>query len=538
MRGDIMTKRRWIIAIGALALGACSSSGGVPGAQTPLPTAAQLARSGALGPGAPLPEPPEVDSVHKVATVVLSTIIDPATALPAFLYQGQKGVAPTIRVNPGDTIVVDVTNALAAGGGMGSDMNLHFHGLTVSPEAPSDDVITTLAMPGGSLHYVVKLPKNAEPGLYWYHPHVHGETDYQVGSAGMSGAIVISGLEKHFPALATMKERLMIVRDVASSAPSAISLRHGDGAPMNMSMARSAPAMHPDDVDSNTNPCGPDPGLTVTVNGVVSPKIKIAAGESQFFRVVNATGHKNLDLAVDGASLELVAIDGVALDAYPGTPGAQIVPDVVIPPAARAEFVVTGTGATTAFHTRCYNSGPTGDPDPDTLLGTLTPGTAGAHRARTATLPHLRVGAPLPRNFLSPFPPPAAVRTVVFSEDANAMYINGQSYWPGAPPMFTVRTGTVEKWQIVNITEEVHDFHIHQTHFLVQSINGATVAHPHWADSVVVPHRIPGKNGSWTPGYVEAIVDFRDPVIKGLFVFHCHILDHEDAGMMATIRAI
>ena len=160
-----MTKRLWTILIGSLALSACGGSGGTPPAQNLLPTVAELARKGALGPGAPLPEPPEVDSVHRVATVELSTIIDPATALPAFLYDGQKGVAPTIRVNPGDTIIVDVHNALPPAGGMASDMNLHFHGLEVSPEAPSDDVITTLAMPGGSLHYVVKLPKNAEPGL-------------------------------------------------------------------------------------------------------------------------------------------------------------------------------------------------------------------------------------------------------------------------------------------------------------------------------------------------------------------------------------
>ena len=274
----------------------------------------------------------------------------------------------------------------------------------------------------------------------------------------------------------------MIVRDVASSAPEALSLRHNDGAPMHMPMGGESdamPVMRPNDVDTNTNPCGADPGLTVTVNGVVSPSIKIAAGESQFFRVVNATGHKNMDLAVDGASLELVAIDGVALDAYPGTAATQIVPDFVLPPAARAEFVVTGTGAPTAFHTKCYNSGPTGDPDPDTLLATLKPGPGTSHRAGIAALPHLRVGTPLPVNPLSSsFPPSAAFRTVVLNEDANAMYINGSPYNPSAPPLFTVRTGTIEEWQVVNITEEVHDFHMHQVHFFVQSINGVGVAHP------------------------------------------------------------
>jgi suppressor of ftsI len=532
-----MTKRLSYLAICTMLLSACAGPAGTSGSPMALPTVAELARSGALGPGAALPEPPEVDSVHHVATVVLSTMIDPSTALPTFLYEGQKNVAPTIRVSPGDTIVVDVANDLPASAGMASDMNLHFHGLTVSPDPPSDDVITTLAMPGGSLHYVVKLPITAEPGLYWYHPHVHGVVDFQVGQSGMSGAIVVNGLETHIAGLAKMKERLMIVRDVEPSVADALAERHNNGDPKPASMQ----AMRPNDLDSNSNPCGPDSaGLSSSVNGVVNPAIRIARGESQFFRVVNATGHKNLDLAVPGSTLEIVAIDGVALDAYPGTPATLTVPDFVLPPAARVEFVVTGTGVKTAFQTNCYNSGPTGDPDPQTVLATLSPLGAASNATRGAIArPNLRVTAPLPANPLSStLPAPVANRTVVLSEDSNAMYINGQTFALSNPPMFTVHTGTVETWQIVNITEEVHDFHMHQTHFLVQSINGNVIAHPHWADSVVVPHRIPTKNGAWTPGHLQLLVDFRDPIIKGLFVFHCHILDHEDSGMMAEILAI
>ena len=109
-----------------------------------------------------------------------------------------------------------------------------------------------------------------------------------------------------------------------------------------------------------------------------------------------------------------------------------------------------------------------------------------------------------------------------------------------APPMFVVRTGTVEEWKIVNVTQEIHDFHIHQIHFLVESIDGRKLEHPHWADSVIVPHRSvtgPGEKGS-VPGSVLLLMDFRDPIIRGEFLFHCHILDHEDQGMMAKIEAI
>jgi FtsP/CotA-like multicopper oxidase with cupredoxin domain len=100
--------------------------------------------------------------------------------------------------------------------------------------------------------------------------------------------------------------------------------------------------------------------------------------------------------------------------------------------------------------------------------------------------------------------------------------------------MFVVHTGTVEEWRIVNTSQEVHDFHIHQIHFVVKQINGVKLTHPYWADSEVIPHR--KKDGR--AGTLVLLMDFRDPIIKGMFVFHCHILDHEDHGMMAKIEAI
>lgn len=468
----------------------------------------------------PLPEPPEVLPIHHVATVALVAQINPATSLPELVYRGDNsGEPPTIRVKPGDTIVLDVADNLPAfprvGSGMQADLNIHFHGLTVSPNPPADNVITTLTLPGGSLHYVVPIPANQEPGLYWYHPHVYRTTDYQVGQAGMSGAIVIDGLERHLPGLAKMTERLMIVRATGL---------HRD------SHARPLPHL------KGNVACGPDPGLTVNVNGAVKPIVTIAPGEKQFFRVINATGHKNLKLAVDGGTLDIVAIDGFALDTYPGTGPTQTVPYVVVPPSARAEFIVTGPASGEAkFRTLCYNAGPTGDPDPSVILADLRAPKQGMRGLSRGPRPRrLVVGAPLPSNgYSSPLPPPTVNRTVVMSEDANGMYINGIRFSNMDKPMFVAHTGTVEKWQIVNPTDEVHDFHIHQIHFVVDKIDGSKLAHPYWGDAVVVPHEVNG-----TPGTLTLLMDFRDPVVKGTFMFHCHILDHEDSGMMAMIKVI
>src|ERR1700736_3472497 len=89
--------------------------------------------------------------------------------------------------------------------------NLNFHGLTVSPDAPQEDVLTMMAKPCQSPRDTVLIPKDHPPGLYWYHTHPHGESHRQVLD-GMSGALVIEGIESYFPALAGLPERVLVVR--------------------------------------------------------------------------------------------------------------------------------------------------------------------------------------------------------------------------------------------------------------------------------------------------------------------------------------
>src|SRR5713101_897217 len=89
--------------------------------------------------------------------------------------------------------------------------NLHFHGLQVSPNTPQDDVLDMMAMPGQSLRYTVQIPQDHPPGLYWSHTHPHGESHRQVLD-GMSGAIVIEGIESYFPPLVGLPERVLVVR--------------------------------------------------------------------------------------------------------------------------------------------------------------------------------------------------------------------------------------------------------------------------------------------------------------------------------------
>jgi suppressor of ftsI len=542
-------RRLFAIVVSCILLAGCGghSAGSAVGAVPAIP-AIQSMHVAPNGDPNELPEPPEVDAVNGVATVSLVTDINFATGFPAFDYNGQHNVAPTIRVKPGDTIVIDLENNLPSGHGYKDDMNIHFHGIGTSPRRPADDVLTMLAQPGGTLHYVVPIPLNQEPGLYWYHPHVHGHTNYQVGQAGMSGAIIVQGLEHHIPGLGKMVERLMIVRDTGPS--TTLGPNSDDDGATGSASTNGMPSM--DDMssmdegsqsstvrphDTNLHPCGPDPNLTVELNGAVHPDITIKPGEQQFFRLINATGHKTLKLEVDGGTLEVVAIDGFALDSYPGTPPTMTVPLLIVPPAARAEFVVTGPANGRAkFRTACYDTGPNGDPDPMALLGNIV--APAGHFSRPIVHRPLTVGAPLPQNvYTTSLPPPAVKRTVIFSETPNHFFINGKRFSMQDPPMYVVHTGTVEQWRVINTTREIHDFHIHQIHFLVLSIDGKKVAHPYWQDSAVIPHRR-GVGANGPPGNLVMLMDFRDHVIHGTFLFHCHILDHEDNGMMAKIKAI
>mgnify|MGYP003694392017 CR=1 FL=1 len=125
-----------------------------------------------------------------------------------------------IRVQPGSILNVEYKNELAAqskeecvGHPCMQMTNLHFHGLHVSPNAPQDDVLDMMASPGQTLHYSVQVPPQQPPGLYWYHTHSHGES-YVQDLDGMSGAIVVEGIERYVPEVLNMRERILVLRDL------------------------------------------------------------------------------------------------------------------------------------------------------------------------------------------------------------------------------------------------------------------------------------------------------------------------------------
>src|ERR1700731_301813 len=157
---------------------------------------------------------PESSAVRQ--PFVLRAVTDPKTGKAAFSFMGRE-VPPVIRTAPGSQIRLEYINQmspnskeLCVSGPCTNMTNLHFHGLHVSPDAPQDDVISMMAKPGDTLHYVVDIPADQPPGLYWYHTHPHGES-YQQSLDGMSGAIVVDGIDRYVPEVRSMKERILVL---------------------------------------------------------------------------------------------------------------------------------------------------------------------------------------------------------------------------------------------------------------------------------------------------------------------------------------
>ena len=360
--------------------------------------------------------------------------------------------------------------------------------------APQDDVFTMLAKPGQTLRYAVEIPKNHPPGLYWYHPHPHGESERQVLD-GMSGAIVVEGMEHYVPEVGRLREQILVLR--------APSIEHDSAAP---ALRR--------EVEIPATSCGPKgPADRIfSVNGAVRPQIEIAPGERQFWRMVNASADRYLDLELDGQPFEIVALDGMPLALHNPQLTTRSARHVLLPPAGRLEAIVTGPPARNriSLRTRCVNTGPDGDPNPGMVLADIVSGPAFAHSAP------LRADSPGPKNPGSNKLGDSLSRKVDFtakeqskpdfivrfSEDKNGFYINGQKYSPDAEPMVRVKVGTYQHWRIVNRSEELHPMHIHQTHFLAYAVNGSEIANPDWLDTVNVP----------VGGTVDVIMDFTNPL--------------------------
>ncbi len=458
--------------VASLAASTTTADGG-PAVETSFPTVQ----------GLPFVEVPEIKS----AGGKLATTLDTATAsytvagrqISGLTYQGQF-MGPTMLVDPGDTIEFTLTNSLT------EDTNFHTHGLHTSPITTSDNVLRV--MPGGTDNKVeIKIPEKVAPGTYWYHAHLHGLTEEQV-FGGLSGAIVISGLTERLPQdLQSIPDHLIALKDVQLKGNAIVS----------------------QNIDSNAP-------TTRLVNAQVNPVISAQPGCTQLLRLGNFSADIWYKIKLDGAKFHVVAEDANLVTKVEGHE------ELLLPPAKRFDVLVRWEDAGSyKLSTLAYTTGKTGDDYPERVLATFK--VAGETVAPVA-MPTTMGELPNDQAPTMQADTVAARRTMVFSEDnkAGTFFINGKAFTDGAPDV-TVKLGTTEEWTIKNTTQEEHPFHIHVNDFQIMSINGKSNDALSLQDTVKLP--IGG----------EVVIRMRFLDYVGKYVFHCHILAHEDAGMMATV---
>jgi FtsP/CotA-like multicopper oxidase with cupredoxin domain len=540
--------------------------------------------------GSVVPEPEDLRSQNGVLRVELAyrSIVD-AKGQTRYCYVSKDGSqAPTLRVNPGDELILSLKNELAeklsstmqppaqansqqvnsavpanamnmitepcAGAEMTAlSTNLHFHGLTVPSACHQDDVLRTMIEPGDSpFEYRFQIPADEPPGLYWYHPHIHGFTKVQV-LGGASGALIVEGIERANRDLAGLPERVLIIRDQDLLNP-------------NAQPAKSDSTIVPpivldaegDVMNTGTGTGKPAKDLSINYVPVAYPdyppaEIRMKPSERQLWRVLNASAITYLNLEVSyGTSaqqLGVVALDGVPINEN-GMAGARVIWEkhVGVPPGGRVEFILKGPpeGVQGKLITLSVNTGTGGENDPIRPLATISSsGAAPEPQSRLAANP---APLPAPTSVWIGNVKPVRTRKLFFSEklqdpnDPNsptAFYLTVDGETPkifdpsSTTPNIVVQQGDVEDWVIENRSLELHAFHIHQVHFMLLQWFGLPVNEPFLRDTINVPF---WDGRAKVYPMVKLRMDFRDPNSVGTFVYHCHLLEHEDGGMMGLVR--
>lgn len=525
--------------------------------------------------------PPELVSRNGQLHVALRmrNFLDSAGQLH-YCYLDEHGHrSPTLRVKPGDLLLLDLKNELSlhssnehahttgtptcASFMMTSDAtNLHFHGLSSSPNCPGDDSLHISIPPSRHFLYRVRIPKDQPPGLYWYHPHPHGHSEEQV-LGGASGALIVEGIDAANPLVAGLPERLLVIRDQK----------------LNSVVAG----------DTNHDPSRPAKDLSVNFIPVPYPEYPVATITTkpltrELWRVLNASAdtYVNLGVLFNGEwqraglvakngkwqQLGLVALDGVPIS-VPNSPLGTALwkTEILIPPGGRAEFVLQTppegtkaelitTGADTNPPEDEDNEKPAADGSAAAMADTddFTPPRplariVASNSAIEPPAPAKKAIVPGTSRFQTlASVSPIRQRKLYFSEKvmdpkhpetSTIFYLTEDGHTPKAfdpsslTPDIVVDQGDVEDWTIENRSMESHAFHIHQSHFLLLERDDEPASDSYLLDTVDVPYwdgvssRFPN---------VKLRMDFRRPEIVGIFPYHCHILQHVDGGMMGLIE--
>lgn len=450
--------------------------------------------------GGELTQPPEERSTNGLLQVRLEAapgqILLAGRQAAALGYNGSIP-GPTLRLRAGDVLKIGLVNKLT------QTTNLHVHGLHVSPEGNGDNVYVSV-VPGGTFDYEYKLPGNHPPGVYWYHPHHHGMVADQI-FAGLFGAIIVEDPEP----IEASAERVLVISDTTL-----------DG----LGNIPEVPAME--------RMMGRE-GELILVNGQSNPQFSARPGQRERWRIINTCVARYLRLRLDGQQLQLLGMDSGRF------PTPESVDELLLTPGNRADLLVTTTTGDSVLRAFYQNRGSmpammgpgSGVRNPDqpdgAALATLR--VSGEPVAALAAVPAQKGLGDLRSAAV------AARRQIVLAagmgmgmgvDGGGGMMrftINGREF-NEARTDTTVAAGNVEEWTLVNTSPMDHPFHLHVWPMQIIEENGQGTNTAIWQDVVNVPAN----------GRVKVRVAFKD--FRGRSVYHCHILDHEDLGMMAAIE--
>jgi FtsP/CotA-like multicopper oxidase with cupredoxin domain len=404
--------------------------------------------------------------------------------------------SPTLRARRGETFELLLQNHLAEA------TNIHWHGLAVPAEV--DGYPTDLVLPGGARQYRFQIAQPA--GTYWYHPHPDGRTAAQV-YRGMAGFFLVEDdAERALGLPAGEQDVALLLQDRRRAIDNSLTY-----------------APTPMDLMSGYL------GNTVLVNGTPDADLSVAATRYRF-RLLNGSNARIFRVAFgDNRAFDVIAGDGGLLERAVTTNA------LFLAPGERAEILVD------LSRDPVSTSVPMSSAAFAVRGGGMGMGMGGSSQGASASLVRLVVGragpasAPLPARLASieRLDPSRAQVQRRFVMDmrmppfAGAFTINARSF-DAARVDVRVERGVLEVWEIVNVSTEPHPFHVHATQFQVVSRSSGALE-PHelgLKDTVLV----------W-PGETVRIA-IRFDAHAGLYVLHCHNLEHEDAGMMLNLEVL
>jgi FtsP/CotA-like multicopper oxidase with cupredoxin domain len=487
--------RRSVLILGAT--GAAVAVGGglvlwsqVQGAQVAsMPTASPQPEPPASESTGTLREPEILSSSAGVLDLTLTAAMTEITIagarVRALTYNGTLP-GPTLRVRPGDRIRLTVRNELDAG------TNIHTHGLVVSPEGNGDNVFVMIR-PGDSFVYEHRLGLDHPAGVFWYHPHHHGTVADQL-FAGMFGAIIVD--DDRTPE--ATRERLLVISDIAVDAAGDVRA----ASPMERMLGRE--------------------GDIVLVDGQFGAALRAQPGDMERWRIVNACSSRFLRLRLDGQRMQLLGIDSGHFET------AAEVEELLLMPGNRADVMVTAVEGSTMLRTLPVDRGSLGgmgggaiaaSSDVD-LVAFVVSGAPATRAASPAAPPHdrdLRQEEPTGRRTLTlAMGGPGGMGGMAFT-------IDGRQFDERRIDT-EVAHEAIEEWTLVNTSTMDHPFHLHVWPMQLIEVAGSPVDATDYRDVVPVP------------ALSSTVVRIAFDGPTGTTVYHCHILDHEDLGMMGIVR--